>query len=198
MNKSVFIALGIFTLLGFPLIGFGITEIFSDRHWYYFIEHGTKWYYQIPIGIAIGVLSGYFAIKIIDLKFMRDIKFYYSNLLRDLKLNTFQIYFISFCAGFGEEILFRGSLQAFFGIWITSIVFVAIHGYLNPKDWKISLYGLYMTLCIVVISFAYEWYGIITAIVAHTVIDIMLFRQMKRINSYASNLNNTFKAQLKL
>ena len=59
-----------------------------------------------------------------------------------MKITRTDALFISFCAGFGEEILFRTGMQHYLGILITSIFFVAIHGYLNPFNWRYSLYGL--------------------------------------------------------
>jgi membrane protease YdiL (CAAX protease family) len=87
-----------------------------------------------------------------------------------------EILFVSFCAGFGEELLFRGSLQYLLGIWTTAIIFVALHGYINPRDWRISVYGLFMTLAIASLGYATEHIGIWSAVVAHTIIDIILFR----------------------
>ena len=66
-------------------------------------------------------------------------------------------------------------MQYYAGIWITSIVFIAIHGYLNPKNWRLSIYGLYMTAVIVGLSYLFEELGMIFAISAHFAIDLFLF-----------------------
>ena len=75
----------------------------------------------------------------------------------------------------GEELLFRGAIQYWLGIWLTAILFVAIHGYLNPKNWKLSIYGVFMTFAIVGIGYFFEYFGIITAMSAHFMIDVYLF-----------------------
>lgn len=38
-----------------------------------------------------------------------------------------QIILLSVVAGFGEEVLFRGVIQPFMGIWLASLLFAAIH-----------------------------------------------------------------------
>lgn len=94
--------------------------------------------------------------------------------MREMNMSYFDIVFISICAGVGEEILFRGVLQDFLGIIITSVVFVAIHGYLKWNDWRISIYGVVMILVIVGIGIMFETMGVIAPAIAHTVIDIIL------------------------
>ncbi|MBK7566807.1 MAG: CPBP family intramembrane metalloprotease [Bacteroidetes bacterium] len=41
--------------------------------------------------------------------------------------------FLSFCAGVGEELLFRGAIQPWLGIWLTALLFI-FYTDLNPKD----------------------------------------------------------------
>ena len=95
-------------------------------------------------------------------------------------MNIGTIVIVSICAGVGEEILFRGILQSYFGIWITAVGFVAIHGYLNPLDWRISIYGAYMTAAIIAIGYLNQLYGLTSAMIAHTIIDIILFVKLTR------------------
>jgi len=64
------------------------------------------------------------------------------------------------------------------GIIITAILFVAIHGYLNPRNWRISIYGVFMTAGIVLLGYLAETMGLLVAIVAHTIIDIYLLNRM--------------------
>lgn len=111
---------------------------------------------------------------------MEPVRNKYSNLIGSFELKPAHIIYISLCAGIGEEILFRGVIQPFLGIWITAILFVAIHGYLNPKNWRLIIYGVYLTLVIVVVGWQAKHFGLISAIAAHTVIDIVLLQQMSK------------------
>jgi len=70
--------------------------------------------------------------------------------------------------------LFRGAIQEFCGVIITSILFVAIHGYLTYKDWALSIYGFVMTIIIMGLGYIYEYQGVFIPIIAHSVIDIVL------------------------
>jgi len=78
----------------------------------------------------------------------------------------------------GEEILFRGAFQPLFGLWIVAIVFVAIHGYLNLFDWKISIYGLYMVLVAAGFGYLFSGFGIIAASSAHFAFDVIMLRYL--------------------
>ena len=54
------------------------------------------------------------------------------------------------------------------------MLFVAIHGYLNPKDWLVSVYGLFMSAVIFGFGLATDFFGIWSAIIAHTLVDVIL------------------------
>ena len=105
---------------------------------------------------------------------------YYRDLIKQLlpeKITILQVLFLSLCAGIGEELFFRGYLQYYWGIWITSVFFVAIHGYLNPKR-PIFFYGLFMIADIAGVGWLYEEYGFIAAATAHAMIDFILIYKM--------------------
>jgi membrane protease YdiL (CAAX protease family) len=95
-----------------------------------------------------------------------------------MNLNVGDAIFLSFCAGFGEELLFRSGMQYYLGIIVTSLIFVAIHGYLNPKNWRYSLYGLLVLPFILLISLGFETFGLWFAIAAHFSYDAVLFIAM--------------------
>lgn len=178
MNKSLFISLGFITLFGFGTAGFLVNYFFSSEVWYFPFLNRTNFFLQIGIGIPFGLFTAFVGWKIVNLKKLKDGFKDYSNLLGNLDLSIHEIIFISFCAGFGEELFFRGAIQQFWGIWITAIFFVAIHGYLNPKNWKLSVYGIYMTLVIAALGFGYEYFGIWSSISAHFAIDVFLLYKM--------------------
>jgi membrane protease YdiL (CAAX protease family) len=174
MSKTKLNLLALLTLVGMGGLGIAIIEFFQDIPTIDLLEIGMKWEYQLPLGLAYGFITSWIGWKIIQLPFMSDVKSFYSSLIRGLKLGWKDVIFISFCAGVGEELLFRGGIQYWLGIYATSILFVAIHGYLNPKDWKISLYGSYLTLVMIGISYAFEELGLIAAMAAHFAIDVFL------------------------
>ncbi len=64
------------------------------------------------------------------------------------------------------------------GIWVTSFLFVLLHGYLNPFNIPLTVYGFYMVLVIGVMGLMTEHFGILSAMIAHTLIDIILLREL--------------------
>ena len=110
--------------------------------------------------------------------FMEPVRSRYAARFADLKLNWVAVVFISLCAGIGEELLFRGAIQPLLGIVITAIVFVAIHGYLNPKDWRVSVYGIFMTIIIVLFGWMTDEIGIWSAVIAHAMVDVILLADL--------------------
>jgi membrane protease YdiL (CAAX protease family) len=194
MGNRKIITLGLFTIIGFPLAAFVINYFFSsESFWDIFIsKQGIL--YELLIGLFLGVFEGLIAWQIIKLKILQPVRDKYQDVIGSLRMNIGTIIIISICAGVGEEILFRGILQSYFGIWITAVGFVAIHGYLNPLDWRISLYGAYMTLAIVVIGYLHQLYGLTSAMLAHTLIDIVLF--IKLTSVYPNNPISVDKSHL--
>ena len=166
--------MGGITLIGFPLLAFGVNYFFSDNSFWDQFQSAYSLIYQLGAGLIYGVLAGLICWYIISSGFMRNSRIKYVSVMREMNMSYFDIIFISICAGVGEEILFRGVLQEFMGIIITSVVFVAIHGYLNFRDWRITIYGLVMSILIVGVGIMFETMGVIAPAVAHTVIDIIL------------------------
>ena len=180
MGNRKIVTLGLYTIIGFPLAAFVINYFFSsESFWDIFIsKQGIL--KELIIGMCLGILSGLFAWRIIKLKILQPVREKYQNVIGSLRMNIGTIVIVSICAGVGEEILFRGILQSYFGIWVTALGFVAIHGYLNPFDWRISIYGAYMTAAIIAIGYLNQLYGLTSAMIAHTIIDIILFVKLTR------------------
>lgn len=173
-TKNLILLLATFTLVGFPAIGYLIFYFFGEGNLEELMLGEIPILFQIIIGFPIGWVAAILAAKLIQTKMMEPVRLKYSNMITELNLNIWQIIFISICAGVGEEWLFRAFLQPLWGIWITSFVFVALHGYLNPIDWRMSIYGIYLTLVIIGLGFMFIHWGIWASAAAHTAIDIVL------------------------
>ena len=143
-----------------------------------FISGERPWYYQLLIGGGFGFLTAKAGWGIVELPYLAATKRFFVSIFKPLQLGIGEILFISFCAGVGEELLFRGAVQPFLGIWTTSILFVLIHGYLNPFNPPMMIYGIYMTVVIAVIGYFTEFYGILTAMAAHFTIDTYLLYEL--------------------
>lgn len=169
-----------FTMVGMPLIAYVIDVFSDDLNLRARIFGGEEWYIQIGVGIAAGLVSAIIASVISSMNFLQKSASKYTELIMSMNLNRNEIIFISICAGFGEEILFRGAIQPFWGIYITAVFFVAIHGYLSLRDWRISIYGIVMTVIIIGLGYITEIFGLWSAIIAHAIIDLYLLLGMER------------------
>jgi uncharacterized protein len=135
---------------------------------------------QLSAGAITGTCFGFLAWFIASRRFMRMQLVEFARIIEQLHLNTKEIWFLSFSAGIGEELFFRGGLQPLLGIWPTAVLFVAIHGYLNPFNWRVSTYGVAMCGMMAAIGYLTEWIGILAAITAHGMIDVVLLNRLRQ------------------
>ena len=183
MTKKSIVPLAVATLIGFPLLGFIIHFFVFDTPFFSLFISKTNLALEFLVGVGSGLCFGYIGWQIISMKFMHPVFTKYQDLVKNFEMDTNLIFFVSFCAGFGEEVFFRGVLQPIIGIWVTAILFVAIHGYLNPINWRISIYGIYLTLVIVVIGYFNENFGLTSAIISHMLIDVILFFKLYKVET---------------
>lgn len=170
--------LALATLIVFGGLGIIIIPYVRKVDFADFFVGAEKYWLQISIGIAFGIITAKAGWQIVELPMLQKTKVFFSSLIKPLKLDITQIIFISICAGVGEELFFRGAIQPVLGVWMTAILFVLLHGYLNPFNISLTMYGIYMVLVIGVLGLMTEYFGILTAIIAHTLIDIILLRQL--------------------
>ncbi len=169
--------LSVLTLLLFGAAGIALI-IFQDRDPIKVVIGEADIFFQIAIGVAGGLLIAGIAWWIIRRRFMSPIRERYSAMIGPVMARRSDRIIVSICAGFAEELFFRGAIQHWLGIIATAIIFVAIHGYLDPRDWRISLYGTFMTLAMIAIGWAAAEFGLIGPMLAHTIIDIFLLEKL--------------------
>ena len=172
--------LGLVTLLLFPFPTFLV---------HYFVNHISPWKIldferftalNIGLGLEFGFVYGILAMLLLQAPLFEKLPNRIDHIVRSMNLNVGDAIFLSFCAGFGEELLFRSGVQYYLGIVLTSVIFVAIHGYLNPKNWRYSMYGLIVLPFILLLSMGFQTFGLWFAISAHFAYDAVLFVAMLR------------------
>lgn len=170
--------LGLVTLLVFPIPTF---------LFHYVVNHISPWKIldferfttlNIGLGLEFGFVYGIVAMLLLQAPLFKKLPNRIDHIVRSMNLNVGDAIFLSFCAGFGEELLFRSGVQYYLGIILTSVIFVAIHGYLNPKNWRYSMYGLIVLPFILLLSMGFETFGLWFAISAHFAYDAVLFIAM--------------------
>ena len=184
MDKRKLLLLGLLTLLMAPL-GWAIA-FFPDLS--NFLELKKDHTIPIIIGFILGVGSGCFIHLYATIDENAPHIHDQLEVISSLKLNILECIFLAFCAGFGEEMLFRGGMQYWLGPIITSVVFVAIHGYLDPRKWHVMKYGIMVLLFILAISLLKGKLGIWFCVSAHFFYDFVLFYLWKDQNSAISIL----------
>jgi membrane protease YdiL (CAAX protease family) len=63
---------------------------------------------------------------------------------------------------------------------LQSIIFIALHGYLNPKDRPMFIYGMVLLLVSAGFGYLLPFSGIYAAMAAHFWIDVVLMLYLKR------------------
>ncbi len=172
--------LALATLIGMPLIAIAVDRFSETVNLQLAITGDGKFGGQLAMGTLAGIVVAVGAHLIIASPLLNAVNTSYARMLGRFRLSMSEILLISLCAGIGEEMLFRGAVQPFLGIPATSVLFVAIHGYLNPRDWRLSVYGLAMTAGIFWLGYLAETRGLLSAIVGHTIIDVYLLIYLQR------------------
>lgn len=173
--------IGLSTLIVFPLLAWPIFY-FTETNFAAIFYCKQEYVKYVPIFLSSGIIVGLIIIYLTDLPFFEKPLSRYRNMLQDLRITIFQAIFLSICAGVGEEIFFRGAIQPFLGIWLTSIIFVAIHGYYSYKNWPVTVFGLSLTLFIAFIGWAASELSLWHAIAAHFSYDFVLLMYHRHTN----------------
>lgn len=177
-NISKIRFLGLVTLFVFPVPGYFLLNYFQGTYWQQFLDLEHINAIAIGYGIEFGIAYAFIAFLFMKAPIFEFLPNKVDRILNNLPLTYLDGIFLSLCAGIGEELLFRAGIQPLLGPWITSVLFVALHGYLNPWNLTFSLYGLIVLPFIFVISFGYLHFGLWFAIGAHFSYDAVLFTMM--------------------
>lgn len=168
------------TLFIFPLPTFLVLGYMENLGALDILQPEAFHWKPIGIGLLFGGVYAFIALLMLKSKVFDSMPNRIERIVREMKLNLFDAIFISICAGVGEELLFRSGVQFYLGPIYTSVIFVAIHGYLNPFDWKMSIYGLIILPFILLLSYGLEPLGIWFCIAAHFCYDFVLFITMSK------------------
>jgi membrane protease YdiL (CAAX protease family) len=181
ISKKTILVLALGTLIFFGGLGFFFIPFVRETSTIQFMLGFKQLWLQVLIGLAFGVITARAGWQIVELPKLFKTKVFFSQIIKPLKLSIIEIIIISVCAGIGEELFFRGVLQPLLGIWTTSILFVLLHGYLNPFNLPLTYYGLYMVVVIGVMGLFTENLGILTAMISHTAIDYILLQKLSQV-----------------
>ena len=145
-------------------------------------QHGYSISVQMLIGLTAGIAAALVVMFLSSRSPIADVldDFTLFRVIANTKFSPFDRVQISLFAGTGEEILFRGALQPLLGIWVTSIIFIAIHGYFKFKSIGHILFGLMLFGLSMMLGILYELSGLISAMAAHAIYDMVMLEWAKR------------------
>ena len=171
--------MGLLTLL-VPLVIVSILYYFNTTEFMIPVIVGKmNMWWQLLLGIAGGfVLSG-MTWLIGKWKYLDDVNFDYTLRLGIFNFSVQEILFLSFCAGVGEEIVFRGMIQPWLGIITTSFLFISLHGYMSYSSWPKVIFGLILFAVGTLLGILGAYVGLLAAIVAHILYDIVAFQRIQ-------------------
>jgi membrane protease YdiL (CAAX protease family) len=178
-SRELFMRMGLLTLL-VPLVIVSILYYFNATEFMIPVIIGkmSVWW-QLLLGVAGGfVLSG-MTWLMGQWKYLDDVNFDYTLRLGIFNFSFQEILFLSFCAGVGEEIVFRGMIQPWLGILTTSFMFIALHGYLSYSSWPKVIFGLILFAVGTLLGILGAYVGLLAAIVAHILYDIVAFQRIQ-------------------
>jgi membrane protease YdiL (CAAX protease family) len=166
--------LGALTLIGFSSLAWFLMP-YTGITFAEFLKKPMSPWVQLIQGSAAGLVMALVAWLYIRTEYMKEVRKRYATLVMSMNPGIVGVLFLSFCAGVGEELFFRGFMQPMIGIWPTSFLFVLIHGYLSPSNVRLTVYGIYMVIVFAFIGYGCREWGIFFAMAAHFMIDVVMF-----------------------
>jgi len=169
------------TLLGMSAIGILLIHYVQQKDVRNVLLGGKPYYEQVLTGLVFGGISSGLAILLIQGKKFKHVRSFFETLMHELNPSFLNILFYSFCAGVGEEVLFRAGIQPlrYFGIWPASVLFVVLHGYITPSNIRLSIYGIFLIIICSGFGYLFKFFGLVSCCTAHFVYDVAMFSFLK-------------------
>lgn len=178
-SRELFMRMGLLTLL-VPLVIVAILYYFNATTFMIPVVIGkVNIWIQLLAGVAGGFLLSGITWLMGKWKYLDDVNFDYTLRLGIFNFSMQEILFLSFCAGVGEEIVFRGMIQPWCGVIATSFMFIGLHGYMSYSSWPKVVFGLILLSVGTLLGVLGEYVGLLSAIVAHILYDIVAFKRIQ-------------------
>ncbi len=176
LSRSKLLQLSLSSGLLWIILGAGIIYFFQEPSILDVLMDGLGIEVQAITGTGSGIVFGLMAALLMKHPSMEIISedYFIVKEIKKLNLKKFDILQISLVAGITEEFLFRAAIQPILGVWLTSLIFVAIHGYIKIKSLAHITFALFVFLLSMVLGLLFIYYGIFSAMIAHAVYDIIV------------------------
>lgn len=173
LMRSSLLIYGAMSLIGFEICWWyhkNIAVLFHlhDADWRFFLRISV-------IGIAFLTL-GQFLLEDAFPSYRR-LKMTFAQIFKGL--NFGQIVVLALLSSFGEELLFRGAMQPFLGVWFTSAIFAIMH--VDP-DGRSPIWTIWAFIGGLVMGFAVKSTGSLwPAILIHFGVNLISIRRVARL-----------------
>ncbi|TVR19305.1 MAG: CPBP family intramembrane metalloprotease [Balneolaceae bacterium] len=163
-------------------IGLVIIHFFQDESFADIMLKGSEFTVQLLAGTAAGLAFGCIGVLMMKQPKLRAAVDEYAIMkqVKELSLNNKEIGAVSFFAGVSEEILFRAAIQPIVGVWLTSVIFIAIHGYIKFGSIPQTIFTLFTFSLSVLLGFLFIWFGIVAAMTAHALYDAIVLYKLSK------------------
>lgn len=184
MTGRELLGLSLASLVFYLFLATLLFYFFHDEGLFAVFFGGESFPYQLAVGSLCGLAAAGVIIFFCTRSPMKDVLDDYTifRVISRAEFSSFDRIQVSVFAGVGEEVLFRGAIQPLLGIWVTSILFVAIHGYFKFKSAGHILFGVLLFLLSMMLGVLFETVGLVSAMAAHTVYDLVLLWWVKHRN----------------
>lgn len=162
------------------IAGFIVITLFHDQSITGILLSGKQFTLQLFSGAISGLLFGWLGVLMLNHESFRKTLNDYSiiRILKETPLSKPLIIQISLIAGITEEFLFRAAIQPLFGIWLTSLIFIAIHRYIRYKTVNHLLFTIFTFTLSMMLGYLFIFFGLLSAIIAHAVYDFLLLTRL--------------------
>ncbi|MCX6117217.1 MAG: CPBP family intramembrane metalloprotease [Proteobacteria bacterium] len=164
-------------------VGFEIMWWFHKSTSQQFAIFGHDWIRDIRLTI-VGICFLIFGNLCLEEFFpsYRGLKITMSQLFKGL--TRFQIFLVAAASSFGEEILFRGAIQPYLGLWLTSLLFALVHIDPDGKTWIWTFWALIGGLIMGATAIATG--SLWAPIMIHFGVNLISISRVVRLNTQAS------------
>jgi hypothetical protein len=178
-GKKRLFYLSVLTLFGMSAIGMLLIHYAQHKGIRDTILGGKAFYLQSLAGLFFGTLASLLALLLIRGKRFKSVRTLFENLLKEVNPTVINIVFYSMCASVGEEVLFRAGVQPLMGIWPTAFLFIFLHGYINPYNMSLTIYGVFLIIICAGFGYLFKFFGLAASALAHFVYDVAMFSLLK-------------------
>lgn len=162
------------------IVGLIVITLFHDQSITDIIFSSKLLLSQVLTGTVFGLLFGWIGVLMLNHDALRKTLNDYTiiQILKNTPLSKPLIIQISLIAGITEEFLFRAAIQPLLGIWLTSLIFIALHGYIRFKTVYHLLFTIFSFALSMMLGYLFIFFGLISAIIAHAVYDYVLLSRI--------------------